>query len=224
MRKFTLFFSLLLAIATTAFAQESATGASAPINFDWTGTFTVTATPNNLMADIWACPETFTLKTEYNKDWDMITITEILDKDIFNTTSGGWGLIVADDKRSAEISFFNYKYGLIEQFDSFGHIVLRNADQNKSTITLTVNDEGIVTVEDLSIGYAASDGANWIWQMEITSLTGVTATKVQENNPTTIETIGSNDAKIIYNAAGRRIETISHPGLYIVNGVKVFVK
>ena len=45
-----------------------------------------------------------------------------------------------------------------------------------------------------------------------------------EPEPTSIESINANVANVIYDVTGRRVEKISRPGLYIVNGVKVLVK
>ena len=47
-----------------------------------------------------------------------------------------------------------------------------------------------------------------------------------ENNNTAIEEVNGdeNDAETIYDLAGRRIEKITQPGIYIVNGKKVLVK
>ena len=45
-----------------------------------------------------------------------------------------------------------------------------------------------------------------------------------EPEPTSIESINANVDNVIYDVTGRRVEKISRPGLYIVNGVKVLVK
>lgn len=52
----------------------------------------------------------------------------------------------------------------------------------------------------------------------------VTPEPEPEPEPTSIESINANVANVIYDVTGRRVEKISRPGLYIVNGVKVLVK
>ena len=47
---------------------------------------------------------------------------------------------------------------------------------------------------------------------------------VPEPDTTSIESINANVDNVIYDVTGRRVEKISRPGLYIVNGAKVLVK
>lgn len=70
---------------------------------------------------------------------------------------------------------------------------------------------------------ALNSDNNVICSTELIETALWTIVRVEANN-TGIENVESEEEEIIYDLTGRRIETIATPGIYIINGEKVFVK
>ena len=92
----------------------------------------------------------------------------------------------------------------------------------------------VINVSKENIGISIADG-NKFWNNSVNgSVTSKTQTSywrlvkigTEEGNLTGIEEVleNSNDTKVIYDLTGRRINEITVPGIYIVNGKKVMVK
>ena len=160
--------------------EVAAEPAPEPIDFDWTGTYNVSATVSNAMPDAYACPETFTMKVEYNEGYGMYLVTEIMGNNIVNLNSGGLLLTIADDNRSAVISYGYYDYGIVSKVDDYGYAVIASAENGP--ITLTVNEDGTVSADDITIGYSVYENG-WSYQMALSNLTNVTAEKATVAEP-----------------------------------------
>ncbi len=186
----------------------------APEAFDWLGTWEV-AVGSQVLYDGKAYPEKFYMTIEHNEAWGMTLITQFMSKDVAGINNGGILLTIAEDNKSAEMKVDVFVGGSYPDY-------LKIYDMNGTSdypVILTANEDGTISFEDFFL-------ATYNW--DTTTLTPavfcqqVTATKC----PTGIEEVKGEDGKVdaIFDMQGRKIDSITAPGLYIVNGKKVLVK
>ena len=186
----------------------------APEAFDWLGTWEVTV-GSQVSQDGKTYPETFYMTIEHNEAWGMTLITQFMSKDVAGVNYGGILLTIAEDNKSAEMEVGVVAGGSYPDY-------LKIYDMNGTTdypIILTANEDGTISFEDFFL-------ATYNW--DTTTLTPavfcqeVTATKC----PTGIEEVKGEDGKVkaVFDMQGRKVETVTAPGIYIVNGKKVLVK
>lgn len=186
----------------------------APEAFDWLGTWEVTV-GSQVSYDGKTYPKTFYMTIEHNEAWGMTLITQFMSKDVAGVNYGGILLTIAEDNKSAEMEVGVVAGGSYPDY-------LKIYDMNGTTdypIILTANEDGTISFEDFFL-------ATYNW--DTTTLTPavfcqeVTATKC----PTGIEEVKGEDGKVkaVFDMQGRKVETITAPGIYIVNGKKVLVK
>ena len=185
-----------------------------PEAFDWLGTWEVTV-GKQTSYDGKTYPESFYMTIEHNEAWGMTLVTQFMSKDITALTQGGLLLTVADDNKSAEMEVGNFAGGSYPDY-------LKIYDMNGTAdypIILTANEDGTISFEDFFL-------ATYNW--DTAALTpavfceNVTATKC----PTSIEdvVVENNAVNAIFDMQGRKVDAITAPGLYIVDGKKVLVK
>ena len=186
----------------------------APVEFDWLGTWEVTV-GSQVSQDGKTYPESFYMTIEYNEDWGLTLITQFMSKDVTALNQGGIILKIAADNKSAEMEVDMFAGGSYPDY-------LKIFDMNGSAdspIVLTANEDGTISFDDFFL-------ATYNW--DTTALTPavfcqeVTATKC----PTGIEEVkGENgEVKTVFDMQGRKVNAITAPGLYIVDGKKVLVK
>ena len=180
--------------------------------FDWYGTWEVT-TGSQASYDGKEYPASFYMTIEEAYGYTMIT--QFMSNDIKALNSGGIILTVADDNKTAEMQTDKFVGGAYPSY-------LKIYDMNGQTgsVVFTANEDGTLSIADFFL-------ANYDWSTS--AITGgavfyqnVTATKC----PTSIENIVVENAVVegIFDMQGRKIDAITAPGLYIVNGKKVLVK
>ena len=180
--------------------------------FDWYGTWEVT-TGSQASYDGKEYPASFYMTIEEAYGYTMIT--QFMSNDIKALNSGGIILTVADDNKTAEMQTDKFVGGAYPSY-------LKIYDMNGQTgsVVFTANADGTLSIADFFL-------ANYDWSTS--AITGgavfyqnVTATKC----PTGIEDIVVENAVVegIFDMQGRKIDAITAPGLYIVNGKKVLVK
>ena len=185
-----------------------------PEAFDWLGTWEVTV-GSQVSYDGKTYPETFYMTIEHNEDWGMTLITQFMSTDVAGVNYGGILLTIAEDNKSAEMEVGVFAGGSYPDY-------LKIYDMNGTAdypVVLTANADGTISFEDFFL-------ATYNW--DTTALTPavfcqeVTATKC----PTGIEEVkGENgEVKAIFDMQGRKVNAITAPGLYIVDGKKVLVK
>ena len=180
--------------------------------FDWYGTWEVT-TGSQASYDGKEYPASFYMTIEEAYGYTMIT--QFMSNDIKALNSGGIILTVAEDNKTAEMQTDKFVGGAYPSY-------LKIYDMNGQTgsVVFTANADGTLSIADFFL-------ANYDWSTS--AITGgavfyqnVTATKC----PTSIENIVVENAVVkgIFDMQGRKIDAITAPGLYIVNGKKVLVK
>ena len=180
--------------------------------FDWYGTWEVTL-GYQTSYDGKEYPTSFYMTIEESNG--LTLITQFMSNDVKGLNNGGILLTIADDNKTAEMKTDAFVGGAYPMY-------LKIYDMNGSTgpVVFTANEDGTLSIADFFL-------ANYDWSEY--AITGgavfyqnVTATKC----PTGIENIvaENNAIKGIFDIQGRKVEEITAPGLYIVNGKKVLVK
>ena len=180
--------------------------------FDWYGTWEVT-TGSQTSYDGKEYPTSFYMTIEESNG--LTLITQFMSNDVKGLNYGGILLTVAEDNKTAEMQTDKFVGGAYPMY-------LKIYDMNGQTspVVFTANEDGTLSIADFFL-------ANYDWSTS--AITGgavfyqnVTATKC----PTGIENIVVENAVVegIFDMQGRKIDAITAPGLYIVNGKKVLVK
>ena len=180
--------------------------------FDWYGTWEVT-TGSQTSYDGKEYPTSFYMTIEESNG--LTLITQFMSNDVKGLNYGGILLTIAEDNKTAEMKTDAFVGGAYPMY-------LKIYDLNGSTgpVVFTADEDGTLSIADFFL-------ANYDWSTY--SIAGgavfyqnVTATKC----PTGIENIVVENAVVegIFDMQGRKIDAITTPGLYIVNGKKVLVK
>ena len=179
--------------------------------FDWYGTWEVTA----------ANVDVYDGK-EYSSSFYMTIeelsgsafITQFMSNDVKGINYGGILLTIADDNKTAEMQTGKFAGGKYPDY-----LKIYDMNASESPVLFTANENGSISIANFFL-------KNYNWDTTATSAAAfyqnVTATKC----PTGIENIVVENAVVegIYDMQGRKIDAITTPGLYIVNGKKVLVK
>ena len=179
--------------------------------FDWYGTWEVTA----------ANVDVYDGK-EYSSSFYMTIeelsgsafITQFMSNDVKGINYGGILLTIADDNKTAEMQTGKFAGGKYPDY-----LKIYDMNASESPVLFTANEDGSISIANFFL-------KNYNWDNTATSAAAfyqnVTATKC----PTGIENIVVENAVVegIFDMQGRKIDAITAPGLYIVNGKKVLVK
>ncbi|MBR4968161.1 MAG: hypothetical protein IKY19_08035 [Bacteroidaceae bacterium] len=146
-----------------------------------------------------------------------ILVTEFLSQDIAALNYGGISFTIAEDGMSAEMKTGSYVGGAYPEY-----LKLYDLNASTSPIKFTLNEDGSVSVSNFfikhlkyAVDYSSTESAAVFYQ-------NVTATKCATNIEDIV--VENNVVEGIFDMQGRKIDAITAPGLYIVNGKKIFVK
>ena len=179
--------------------------------FDWYGTWEVTA----------ANVDVYDGK-EYSSSFYMTIeelsgsafITQFMSNDVKGINYGGILLTIADDNKTAEMQTGKFAGGKYPDY-----LKIYDMNASESPVLFTANENGSISIANFFL-------KNYNWDTTATSAAAfyqnVTATKC----PTGIENVVVENAVVkgIFDMQGRKIDAITAPGLYIVDGKKVLVK
>ena len=186
------------------------------------------------------------MEIRYDEQYEEYVITKIFGQDItFN--QGGWGLSAypTDDPNQIEIDL-SLADGLVNIGDGYilGMFDINGTDK----IPLTLNENGTVSIGDFKVmKYSADVQSTDDSKTHVATYTNVTAVKKGDDNtgegegegnePGTGEDEGEEEDNAvesvivenkavmgIFDLLGRKLDAITGPGLYIVNGKKVVIK
>ena len=180
--------------------------------FDFAGEYTLTATVDNAQF-----PASFDFEVVYDDSYpgyEWHYIANFMGNDVINLNNGGIGLIVNADGLGAEIGM-NYTY--LFPLEGGGYYVMCNEKGAKDTsIALTVNVDGTISATNFTVVNSNTGAIVATYSNVVITKKGSTAIEnvVEENKA----------VKGIYDILGRKVDAITAPGLYIVDGKKVLVK
>ena len=188
-----------------------------PVPFVWESTFTITA-------DVQSYNEAYTYPTTFEmtvKNWgnDIYTIVNFMGYDI-SGLNGGAGFNVKSDSE-AEIKAGSY-IGVPESGKAYFTIADMNNQPNN--VKVTVNEDGTLSIDNFCVNALVYD-ENWNSTTSLAAFyTNVKAVKNNEDSAINNIVVTNNTIEGIFDLTGRKLEAITTPGLYIVNGKKVVVK
>ena len=201
-------------VATRSAAEEEET-------FDWVGTYTVTVGEIVVENEAYTCPKTFEMEIMYDDFYGEYVITKFFGQDVtFNQY--GWGMsaypAAAPNQIDIDLSLAN---GLV---DLGGGEFLGMFDLSGNASTVALKEEnGVVEIDDFKVMYFSYTGNPTTL---VATYKNVTAVKKGSEGEAGVENavVENNTVEGIFDILGRKLDAITAPGLYIVNGKKVLVK
>ena len=202
MKKFTLVFSVMMTMFTAAMAQESVDFSNGTFDGQWgnkdTRSMWTSADGLQIVSTDANGNEVGSMKYYDNKFTLYINENVATPIKYTITVPEGYSLTEMKVKNSTKSHNAWIDYGL-----------------NSITLHNTTAEQTIEFVEGDNVFYLYGDVGRTIYltSLTITNTTGINEVKAE-----------SGKVKVIYDLTGRRINEIAGPGIYIVDGKKVFVK
>lgn len=203
-------------MSSAAYFQDvtiPAGGGSEPeaFEFDWTGTWEVVAGDKYVYDDAEYADKFYMTVVE---DAGMLLITQFLSNDVAGINYGGITLTVADDNRTADMATGTFVGGAYPEY-----LMALDMNGTEEPVQFVANADGTISIAALYVvhfNYTTNESNGAVFYQNLTATkcpTGIDEVKGENGN-----------VKGIYDLQGRKVEQITAPGLYIVDGKKVLVK
>ena len=187
--------------------------------FDWAGTYVATSNvveeggSNNFSSE-------FEIVVEQATDGSYL-VKNVMGYDVYTLNQGYFALNVAADGNSATVDLGAY-YGCLFLTGKYpDYYTLNDINGGVSLLNLVLNADKTVSVDDFTVYYL-----NYSTYASTKCATYSNVTLTKKAVDTAIENVVVENKAVegIFDMQGRKINSITAPGLYIVNGAKVLVK
>ena len=188
--------------------------------FDWAGTYVLTADVAVEEGVDTTFPAEFEVEVQLYSD-GKYRIVEFMDTNIYNTNQGNTVVEVAENAKSATISL-SQSWGMFIVAGGYpNYMTMTDKDGAATSLNVVLGAGNVLKMDDFTVS-----AFNWNTYVssKLATYSNVTLTKKAEE--TAIENIVVEGAAVegIFDMQGRKIDAITVPGLYIINGNKVLVK
>ena len=184
--------------------------------FDWAGEYTLTATveAEDATAEF---PAEFNVVVEATENGYIIK--EFMNADVYNLNQGAMTLNVAGKNASIPL---NGAWGYCFVAGGYPDYTILTDNEGKSTSLNVVCSDGVLTMDDFGVYAFNYDSKE---SSKLATYTNVVLTKKVVDTAIEDEVVESKEVvEGIFDLLGRKLDAITVPGLYIVNGKKVVVK
>ena len=204
---------------TSEVVADMARASIAKYVFDWAGEYTLSATVVSEDATV-----------EYPAEFDVVVklyndgayrIEKFMDVDVYTKNQGYQIIEFAEDGESATLALDAY-FGHYFVGGSYpDYITLNDKDGAATSLSVVLGADEVLTMDDFTI-YAF----NWdnSTSTKLATYSNVTLTKKSVADAIENVVVEDEAAEGIFDLLGRKLDAITAPGLYIVNGKKVVVK
>ena len=187
--------------------------------FSWVNTFTIKVPNVTVYNETYAFPAEFEMEVQYFEEWGIYLVTKMFGNDVTGLNYGGIRFTPsANDPYKAELTTGGY---LKTVEAGVSYLCLKDANMENSPLTLTRLEDGTITISDFCVTYMTYN-EDYSQNHEMVALYSQEAYEDEDNAVETI--VVENAIQGIFDLTGRKLEAITTPGLYIVNGKKVVVK
>ena len=189
--------------------------------FDWAGTYVLSAdVTTEEGVDATSFPSEFEVEVQLYND-GKYRIAEFMDTNIYNTNQGNTVVEVAENGNSATISL-SQAYGMFMLSVNYpNYMLLSDKDGAATSLNVVLGAGNVLTMDDFTV-----TALNYDTQASAKLATYSNVTLTKKAVDTAIENVVVENKAVegIFDMQGRKINSITAPGLYIVNGAKVLVK